>query len=106
MNYNLYNTEDLDALVNELVTGDWAFERTDDTYEAVSTVILHAPPDMGSIDVDYVGNRVAKMLANKIAYDKIQELKEKRKQEDTAKAAQAAEVASNGPVQNIQVQGA
>jgi len=33
-------------------------------------------------------------MANKVAYEKIQEIKQKR--EDTAKAAKAAEVSSNG----------
>jgi uncharacterized protein with von Willebrand factor type A (vWA) domain len=88
------------------------FPQDDKTYEAIATVILHAPPDMGSFDEVYIASRVAKMMANKAAYDALQGFAEKRKaespeakqekalkelkqeQEETAKAAQAAEATS------------
>ncbi len=89
----LLKSQHLDALVSALYQ-TFGFDTSDDTYEAVATVILHAPPDMGQFTLDYVGNRVAKMMANKVAYEKIQELKAKR--EDTLKASQASGVPSDG----------
>lgn len=65
-----------DDLVN--FTGVLSLPQTEDTLEAVATVILHAPPDMGSFEPKYVGSRVSKMIANKAAYDFLQELKTNR----------------------------
>jgi hypothetical protein len=75
----------------EAVSIELRTEKNDDLYEAVATVVLHAAPDMGDLQLEYVEARVAKMMANKIAYEKIQELKEKRKQ-----AATPTEVVANG----------
>lgn len=61
-----------------LVCNLWGLPYCDDTVEAISTVILHAPPDMGEFKEEYIGNRVAKMMANKQAFDKLQEIKAKR----------------------------
>lgn len=99
--YNLYNQEDLDAIVRDLANDTWAFPINDQTYEAVATVILHAPPDMGSIDTDYIGNRVAKMMANKVAYDYLQDLKFKREIEAKSKQVETnTEVSTDVAAQN------
>jgi len=89
----IYSEQDFNEFSAD-IAGAYKFPLDDQFYEAVATVILHAPPDMGDLDPEYVAERVGKMMANKVAYEKIQEIKQKR--EDTAKAAQAAEVSSNG----------
>ncbi len=71
------------------------FKLCQELEEAVATVILHAPPDMGDFNQEYIANRVAKMLANKIAYEKIQEIKVAR---DTKQAETTSEVPANGTV--------
>lgn len=73
----------------------YGFFKDDATYEAVSTVILHAPPDMGDITLDYIADRVSKMMANKIAYEEIQAIKTRREQKHAAtKTLEVADVTS------------
>ncbi len=90
----IIDEQGFDSLVFE-ISGINGFPLTEELNEAIATVILHAPPDMGNFDQDYIAKRVAKMMANKVAYDKLQEIKAKR--EETAKAAQAVGVSSEQP---------
>ncbi len=94
---NILCKEDLNELISNLA-GEYGFPQDTELTEAVSTVILHAPPDMGSFNLVYIGERVGKMLANRIAYDTLQELKEARKQAETN-----TEVPANGTVQDKEV---
>jgi hypothetical protein len=80
------NEDDLNYILMSL-DSDHNIPNNDSTLEAVSTVILHAPPDMGGFSLEYIANRVAKMMANKVAYDKLQEIKVKRDTEIQAKQA-------------------
>lgn len=80
--FKIYTNEDLQGFIAQLSV-HFGFTKGDDLDEAVSTVILHASPDMGAIGLSYVGQRVSKLLANKAAYDLIQALREKRKQAET-----------------------
>jgi hypothetical protein len=98
MIFSLYEETDLKALVEHL-HDEWSFSISDDTYEAVATTILHAPPDMGRLDSEYIGNRVAKMLANQIAFNKLNEIKTKREQ-----AATKTQEAADGSIQGPEVQ--
>ncbi len=94
---NILCEQDLNELVSNLA-GQYGFPQDIELTEAVATVILHAPPDMGSFNLVYIGERVGKMLANRVAYDKIQALKEQRKQAETPK-----EVPASGPIQDQKV---
>lgn len=87
-----------------LVAGNYGLPQDQDTEEAVATAILHAPPDMGLISVTYIGARVAKMMANKVAFDRIQEIKAKREAELKAKQAETkTEVPASGTIQEQKV---
>lgn len=94
----IHNEDHFFGLLKDLKSR-FGFPENTDTQEAVATVILHAPPDMGEFDPEYVGQRVSKMMANKVAFDKIQELKEKRNKQ----AETNTEVSANGTIQDKEV---
>lgn len=86
--------EQFNLFVGDVIQA-FQFPAGDETTEAIATVILHAPPDMGSFDPAYVGQRVGKMMANKAAYDFLQELKAKKQAETKAKEVPAVEQSDN-----------
>lgn len=101
---------ELDAYVEELCT-EFDLPRTDDTYENVATMLMHAPPSVCKAPMRFFGESVKKSIVNQAAYAKLEEFRNKRaqkaaneKQKSELQAKQAAPVtegtASNEPAQS------
>lgn len=96
-------TEALDTYVAEICQ-EFSLPTTDDTYDAIATMIMHIPPTAAKVPMRYFGESVQKSIANKAAYTKLAEFRNKRAAaESAAKQVETtpSQVAStNEPVQN------
>lgn len=98
--------EALDQFVADIVSS-FDLPAGDDTYESIATLILHMPQSVASAPMSFFANSVNKSRANAVAYAKMQEFSQKRKQaQEAAKQVETAQakVDSDGqPVQNRDV---
>lgn len=98
--YDLPQTkEELDSFVN-LIVNVHNLPDTDDTYESIATLILHMNQSVSSSPLSFFANSVKKSMANKAAYDKLQEFAQKRKEAALAAQEAAKETANVVSIQN------
>ena len=69
--------EGLDAFVAKIVT-KYNLPNTDDTYDNIATMIMHVPASCCKAPLSYFGESVLKSMANKVAFDKLKEFRDKR----------------------------
>lgn len=69
--------EALDRFVTEIIE-EFALPPGDDTYDAISTKILHINQEKAFVSKVYFANHVRKMIANKVAWTKCKEFADKR----------------------------
>jgi hypothetical protein len=69
--------KDLDSFVASLIE-EFGLPEGDDTYDMVATQILHLPLTRARAPRSYFANGVLKSMANKAAFEKLQEFKQKR----------------------------
>ena len=71
---------EMDELVHEIAM---RFRLPDDenTYDAIQTMVLHLPSNQAHASMEYFGYSVQKQIANRVAWEGMQVLKEKRKKE-------------------------
>jgi hypothetical protein len=79
-------TEALDTFVAS-ITQEYGLPEGDDTYDAIATMILHLPHTKAYAPRSHFGNGVLKSLANKAAYDKLTEFREKRLKKEAEEKA-------------------
>ncbi len=96
--------EGLDSFVADIIK-EFGLPNNDDTYDNIATMIMHVPPSACRVPMRYFGESVLKSMANKVAFDKLAEFRDKRKA--AAEAAKLAELpkesANVQPVQNSEV---
>lgn len=97
-------SEGLDMFVAEIIK-EFSLPNTDDTYDNIATMIMHVPPSACRVPMRYFGESVLKSLANKVAFDKLAEFRDKRKAavEALKLAETPSEPANVQPVQNTEV---
>lgn len=71
--------EDLTKFVNSIAE-EYALPDSDDTYEAVATLIMHMPPNNCFAPRSFFGDSIRKSIANRAAYTKLEEFARKRKE--------------------------
>lgn len=79
---------ELDVFVATIAT-EFSLPNTDDTYEAIATLIMHMPPSVCTAPKSYFANSVRKSIANLAAYTKLREFSDKRKQAESVQAEQS-----------------
>lgn len=93
----------LDEFVASITT-EYGLPEGDDTYDAIATMILHLPHTKAYALRSYFGHGVLKSMANRAAYDKLTELRERREAkaaEEKAKLTLVQDETSVGePLQN------
>lgn len=75
------NIAELDQYVNDLCEA-FDLPKTDDTYENICTMMLHAPPSVCKAPMRFFGESVKKSIVNQAAYTKLEEFRNKRSQKD------------------------
>lgn len=91
---------ELDAYVAQLCK-DFDLPNTDDTYENVCTMLMHAPPSVCKAPMRFFGESVKKSIVNQAAYAKLEEFRNKR----TAKTKAAAQVQAVNQAATVGVEG-
>lgn len=85
--------KELDAFV-ERITTKFKLPRTESTYEAIATAIMHLPAHVGHVKLSYLAGCARKYLANHAAYPWL---------EEKAKARAAEEKAKNSSKELVQI---
>lgn len=85
--------EQLDEFM-ALIISKFGLPDTDDTRDSICTLIMHMPQSISRAPLSYFANSVKKSMANKAAYDKLAEYRDKRKAaaEAEAKAADVTQL--------------
>lgn len=79
-------SQELDEFVAE-ISKTYDLPESDDTYESICTLIMHMPQHCCKAPLSFFGESVLKSMANKAAYVKLEEFRDKRKaQRDAAEA--------------------
>lgn len=90
------DTASLDAFIGQLMI-DFKLPASDDTYEAIALQIMHLDNRMGRVKRSFFADCAIKFLANKAAYERLEQFANIRKQEAAnAKAKADAEKAASG----------
>lgn len=84
--------EGLDRFVAE-ITKKFGLPSSDDTYDAIATMIMHLDHRIAFVKPSYFGHGVLKAMANQAAYGRLRILAEKRKAKEEAEAKAAQESA-------------
>jgi len=79
--------EGLDHFVASLVE-DYELPNTDDTYDAIATMILHLPQTKAFMPRSYFGHGVLKSMANKVAFEKLKIFRDRREAAEKLKDEQ------------------
>lgn len=98
---------ELDAYVAELVK-EFDLPNTDDTYENVATMLLHAPPSVCKAPMRFFGESVKKSIVNQAAYTKLEEFRAKRaqKERNEKQKAEIKAIAQANEAATLPVEGA
>jgi hypothetical protein len=89
------NPEELDIFMDTIIK-TYGLPDNMDTRDSICTLIMHAPQSVSKAPLSHFAQSVKKSMANRAAYDKLAEYRDKRKQEQEAKDAEtkAAETAN------------
>jgi hypothetical protein len=91
------NVEALDQFVSEIIY-EYKLPEGEDTYDAIATMIMHLNHTTAYATKKYFADGVRKSLANKAAYEKLCEFREKR---EAAKKEQEAKKAAEKTDNNV-----
>lgn len=89
--------EALDKFVAE-ITESYKLPSGDDTYELIATMIMHMSPNVCRAPRQFFADAVTKSLANRAAYEKLQEFRNKREEAKRAAQQEAEKEASSEKV--------
>lgn len=81
--------DEYNAFLDRVIALAGSYADRDSMEFAISSILIHAPPEKGSLSDDYFISRLRKSAANQFASQKFQDIK--AKQAEAQKAADAAQ---------------